>query len=229
MNMFERYAIYWLPESGPLAEFGASWLGWDIARGIPAQHPDCDLDLDRITKGPRRYGFHATLKPPFQLASDSSFDALVTDFRALATVLNSVLCPGLKLSRLGRFLALTPKVECPALNDLAAESVRTLDTHRRPNSAAEMAKRRANGLTARQDENLIQFGYPYVLDDFRFHLTLTERLPKPELPVVEALLLNRLPPLPDQFQINSLCLVGEDADGRFHLIERCSLRDSPYE
>ena len=41
---------------------------------------------------------------------------------------------------------------------------------------AELARRRTAGLTARQEEHLSRWGYPYVLDCFRFHVTLTDRL-----------------------------------------------------
>ncbi|HDR28083.1 MAG TPA: phosphonate metabolism protein, partial [Rhodovulum sp.] len=33
MEGYKRYAIYFAPEPGPLAEFGAAWLGWDPLAG----------------------------------------------------------------------------------------------------------------------------------------------------------------------------------------------------
>ncbi|HZD24872.1 MAG TPA: DUF1045 domain-containing protein, partial [Alphaproteobacteria bacterium] len=44
---------------------------------------------------------------------------------------------------------------------------------RAPPQAAELAKRRAAGLTPRQEDLLRRWGYPYVMEEFRFHITLT--------------------------------------------------------
>ena len=65
---FDRYAIYFTPQ-GSLAEAGAAWLGWDLARGRTVAHPDvAGLDVAALTETPRKYGLHATIKPPFVLA-----------------------------------------------------------------------------------------------------------------------------------------------------------------
>ena len=88
----------------------------------------------------------------------------------------------------------------------------------------EVAKRRAAGLSPEQDTNLVEWGYPYVLDQFRFHITLTGKLPKGDLPAVEDYLASELAPLlPQPFVINDLALMGEAEDGRFHLIQRYAL------
>ena len=34
-----RFAVYYTPHRGALAEFGAAWLGWDIASGKSVAHP----------------------------------------------------------------------------------------------------------------------------------------------------------------------------------------------
>ena len=64
---FTRYAIYYLPPAGALADFGARWLGWDVRRGAAAVQLDLP-GLRDATEAPRKYGFHGTLKPPFRLA-----------------------------------------------------------------------------------------------------------------------------------------------------------------
>jgi len=43
----------------------------------------------------------------------------------------------------------------------------------KPLSATELARRRQAGLTAAQDALLLTWGYPWVLDEFKFHLSLT--------------------------------------------------------
>ncbi|TKA95193.1 DUF1045 domain-containing protein, partial [Cereibacter changlensis] len=88
----------------------------------------------------------------------------------------------------------------------------------------EIARRRPERLSPRQRGYLADWGYPYVMEEFRFHLTLTGDLPEAEAAQVEAVLAPVLAPLlPRPFRIGSLCLFGEAADGRFRLLERVAL------
>src|SRR5262249_30766808 len=84
--------------------------------------------------------------------------------------------PALKLATLGHFMALVPDGRVAALDALAADCVRDFDRFRAPPGEAELARRRAARLSARQDQLLAQWGYPYVMEEFRLHLTLTGRL-----------------------------------------------------
>jgi uncharacterized protein DUF1045 len=47
------------------------------------------------------------------------------------------------------------------------------DRFRRPLTSHEREQRLGAGLSERQIENLDRWGYPYVFEHFRFHLTLT--------------------------------------------------------
>ncbi|MDX5413051.1 MAG: DUF1045 domain-containing protein [Rhodobacterales bacterium] len=230
MTRFQRYAIYVMPD-GPLADFGAAWLGWDALAGRAVDHPamaDLPRPLAEITATPRKYGFHATMKPPFRLAEDTSPAALMTDVAALCDRLQPVTLDGLKLSRLGGFLALTPEGDTSALNALAAEAVTAPDRHRAPPTAAELARRRKAGLSPAQEENLTRWGYPHVLGEFRFHITLTGNLPRQQAETVAQHLAPHLAPLlPRPWTIDSLCLMGEDRGGLFHLIHRYPLGPAP--
>ena len=159
-----------------------------------------------------------------RLAEGTSRTDLDAACAALAATQAPVTLDGLHLARLGRFLALRPLGDESALNALAAACVTELDAFRAPAPDAELARRRAAGLTPKQEQNLVTWGYPYVLDQFRFHITLTGKLPKPELPSVEkALQAHLIPLLPAPFAITDLALMGEDAEGRFHLIHRYAL------
>lgn len=223
---FTRYAIYFAPPHGAdWSRFGASWLGWDMETGEALPHPEVEgLDVAAITATPRKYGLHATMKPPMRLAEGYTQADLETACAALAATRAPVTLDGLQLTRLGRFLALRPVGDESALNALAAACVRDLDPFRAPAPEAELARRRAAGLSPAQDQNLVTWGYPYVLDQFRFHITLTGKLPKPDLPdVEEALQAHMNPLLPTPFVINDLALMGEDTEGRFHLIHRYAL------
>lgn len=223
---FTRYAIYFAPPQGAeWSRFGASWLGWDMEVGAEVAHPEVEgLDVAAITATPRKYGLHATMKPPMRLAKGCSLADLEAACATLAATQAPVTLDGLQLARLGRFLALRPLGDESALNALAAACVTELDAFRAPAPEAELARRRVAGLSPEQEQNLLNWGYPYVLDQFRFHITLTGKLPKPELPGVEAALQAHLMPLvPAPFVIKDLALMGEDAEGKFHLIHRYTL------
>lgn len=219
MSHVQRYAIYHLPDNAELAAFGAAWLGWNIETGIEVRQPDVP-GIAAATARPRKYGFHATLKPPFRLAENCDASGLLADTRKLAAGMAPVQLEGMRVASLGRFLALVPEGETGGLGDLAFASVRMLDRYRRPADAEELARRRAAGLTDRQDELLRRWGYPFVGEEFRFHLTLSGGLPQSELSQLARAAEVHLPELPRPYVISSIALVGEGEDGRFRLLDR---------
>lgn len=231
MADFSRYAIYYMPEPGPLADWAAAWLGWDAQAGQTLSHPDIPglpAPIETLTLTPRKYGFHGTIKPPFRLAEGRSSRDLIGAARALCAAQAPFSMEGLQLRRLGGFLALTTLGDPGPLSALAASMVRGLDPFRAPASEEEMARRRKAGLSATQEHLLQKWGYPYVMDEFRFHLTLTGRLSAEDASACEAALTPVLPPiLPAPFEVRDLCIAGEDADGRFHLIARLPLGNGP--
>jgi len=227
MEDFKRYAVYAAPAPGALADFAAGWLGWDPVAGEAVAHPEVPglpRPVAELTASPRKYGFHGTLKPPFRLADGSSRAALEADIARRAATLPAVMLDGLTLHRLGGFLALTPVGETKALERLAGEVVMGLDGHRAPAPEAELARRRAGGLTPRQEAHLVRWGYPYVLDEFRFHFTLTGKLAPDEMAAVETALAPGITPLvPRPFAVDALVLFGEGKDGMFHVLHRYAL------
>ena len=62
------------------------------------------------------------------------------------------------------------------MQNLASNLVENLDHFRAPLHQKEIDKRRMSTLTSSEDENLLNWGYPYVFNDFRFHITLTEKI-----------------------------------------------------
>lgn len=227
MEQFTRFALYYAPPPGPLAEFTAAWLGWDAATGAAMPHPALQgvpFDIAGVTAAPRKYGFHGTLMAPFRLAEGVGAGDLDHACAALAQRLEPVTLEGLELSRLGSFLALTPVGDRGALNALAAACVEAADPLRAALTAADLARRAPERLTARQRAHLLRWGYPYVMDEFRFHLTLTGSLPDDEADAVASALAPLLAPLlPRPFDVRDICLFGEDAAGRFHLLRRYAL------
>jgi len=223
-----RYAVYYLP--APVADWArcaARWLGRDIETGqtVPFPDvPDLPVPLNDISQSPRKYGLHATLKPPFRLAEGCAPDDLYDACFSLSAKLSPVILSGLQLARIGRFLALCPKEPCNQLNALAARCVRDLDRFRAPMDSTELDRRRGNGLAAAQEANLLQWGYPHVMDQFRFHITLTGRLPKAALPEIQGALDTCLSPLlPETLTISDIALVGEQDSGKFNLLRRFPL------
>ena len=222
MSQFQRYAVYFLPTDRALTAFGAAWLGWDVETGAPVAQPDVK-GIEEATRTPRKYGFHGTLKAPFRLAEGRDAAELRDAVSALAASLNVVSIDGLKLARLGQFLALVPEGKTSGLEALAFACVQRLDHFRRPAEAAELARRRASGLSSRQDALLMEWGYPYVADEFRFHMTLSGKMTAVELDTLKTAAEEHLPDLPRPFDFTSISLAGEREDGAFQLIERFEL------
>jgi putative phosphonate metabolism protein len=179
-----RFAVYWAPQpDDPLHALGSAWLGRDAETGATLAQPPVP-DLADLTTDPRLYGLHATLKPPMRLAG--SYEAFREAVAALARSLSPFLLPPLAPEDLEGFLALRETVPCPALHDACDAVVTALDAHRAPLTEAEIARRRPERLTERQREYLHRFGYPYVMEEFRFHVTLTNRLPRERFAGVRA-------------------------------------------
>lgn len=179
-----RYAIYWAPpDDSALAQTGAQWLGRDAVTDRRLTRPTVagfdDAALAALTAEPRRYGLHATLKPPFSLAAATTVTALEAALSEFATVTTPVVLPAIRVSRIGNFVALVPTVPTPAVTALANACVAQFDRYRAPASEDEFTRRNGAGLTPPQQANLRRWGYPYVMDEFRFHVTLTGPLEPP--------------------------------------------------
>lgn len=221
---YARYAIYYTPPQSPFAAFCTAWLGWDMAAGLRVTRPDVaglQEDPEALTETPRRYGLHATIKPPFQLAKGVQVEALDQALASFCQKQAPIMLAGLQLSRLGRFLALTQVENNTGLTVMASRVVRDFDIFRAPLTDAQTERRQAAGLTPRQKANLVAWGYPYVMEDFRFHITLTGKMPKAQVaPVMQSLQAVLTPLLPRPFVVEGLSLAGEDAKGQFHLIQR---------
>ncbi|MXN64948.1 DUF1045 domain-containing protein [Stappia sp. GBMRC 2046] len=176
-----RYAIYYTPPfDDPLTRLGSQWLGRDAFSGKEINQPALEEisreRLSALTPFPRRYGFHGTMKAPFALAEGRSEDELRDAFAEFCERMPAFDLPGLAVTRLGSFLALTPSAPIEALDVFAATCVETFDAFRAPLSDADRERRLSSGLSDRQAGYLLRWGYPYVFDEFRFHMTLSSRL-----------------------------------------------------
>ncbi|WP_439148993.1 DUF1045 domain-containing protein [Sulfitobacter sp.] len=222
--MFERYALFYTP-IGPLADFGAQWLGWDSGIGRAVSHPEiADIDVASITRTPRKYGLHGTLKAPFRLAEGCDVAQLQDAAKVFAAGQAAFGIGTLCLRYRSGFVALRPRNQDIALQDFAAAAVKVFDPFRATLTDAEIARRRKAKLTAQQDQQMLNWGYPFIFDDFHFHLTLSGRLGADDAAHVIDALAPRLENIvPDPFLIDAITLMGQDAQGMFHQIHRYAL------
>jgi hypothetical protein len=173
-----RCAVYFVPEvHGDWWHAGSQWLGRCAASGVTYPPPVIDgVDatvFQACTADPRRYGWHATLKAPFRLAAGQSLLTVQSALRDLAHRLPAFDMPPLQVTRMGSFLALVPQGDLSQIQATAAACVTELHPLAEALSVADLARRRKTRLTPEQDRLLLAWGYPWVLDEFRFHMSLT--------------------------------------------------------
>jgi hypothetical protein len=170
-----RIAFYYAPSlDDPLHEAGSTWLGRDTIAGSKLQ-PDLP-EIAAITAEARRYGFHATLKPPMRLVAGKTLDDALNEAAALAATLRPFALPPLAVADLHGFLALRETAPSAELQALADACVAWLDGLRAPPQAAELQRRRSAQLSSPREANLRRWGYPDVFATWQFHMTLTRRL-----------------------------------------------------
>jgi Protein of unknown function (DUF1045) len=172
-----RLAIYYSPQpESPLAAAANTWLGRNI-RGEAIARPTVlglsEARLNEILSAPFHYAFHGTIKPPFRLAPGATIEEVARRLESFAAGWKQFLLPPLTLTSMHDFFCLRPAAPSPQLHTLAARATEDFDVFRHPPSKEELDKRRKVGLTALQEKMLLTWGYPYVMDEFRFHLTLT--------------------------------------------------------
>lgn len=214
MGDYARYALYYAPPYGSaLASFAASWLGWEPETGAVVARPEIEglpESIETLTARPARYGFHATLRAPFRLKEGLTEKALTAAVFEFCEDEKPFDLPRLELTNSLGFVSLRPAEPSEDLSAFAMGCVRNFRGFAAPLSEEDLAKRRAIGLSDRQEEMLQRWGYPFVGEEFRFHMTLTRRLPAPEAETVMAALRPRLADaLAEPAQVRELCLFGD--------------------
>ncbi|MCP3418652.1 DUF1045 domain-containing protein [Bradyrhizobium brasilense] len=178
-----RYAVYYTPApEHPLTAAARDWLGRDAFAG---GSPTAPIELAAAatnqvhgasTTAPRRYGFHATLKAPFRLKEGCSVEQLERALQKFVATWPSCPIGPLKIDLLGGFFVLVPESPVPTLRGLASRIVEEFDRFRSPLSQGELQRRLNSPLNEIETTHFVQWGYPYVFDRFRFHMTLTDRI-----------------------------------------------------
>lgn len=179
--MSKRYALYFAPhKSTDLHLFGSVILG--RTPSMPRiEHPDSSFSnrarWKSLTKEPAHYGFHATLKAPFELNPEFTEQQLLSAVDTFAKQHAPIPLDTLAPRRLSHFLALTLDEQPQILTEFALLCVELFEAYRQPLSTEDIQRRLSQPLTPRQKEFLESYGYPYVGDEYRFHMTLSGELP----------------------------------------------------
>jgi putative phosphonate metabolism protein len=234
MTDVPRYAIYYAAAAGsPLDRFGAGLLGHDALSGEELPFPDGIEqflpDWREITRDPRKYGFHATLKAPMALADGKTEAELLAACESFARSPRAI--PVIKpvVNEIGDFIAVVPSRRSTELEQLAADTVSAFDGFRAPLTPADRARRRPEQLTPRQRDHLDRWGYPYVMEEFRFHMTLTGRLPAERRGAVLAELRQRFAAIElATLAIDTIAVFRQpEANSRFRIVQRFDLTTKP--
>lgn len=231
-----RYAIYFTPgRDDKLTRAAANWLGRDAFSGetlpVPAAGSLTTAEIVFHTAAARRYGFHATLRAPFRLAEGQSETALVSALDAFCASQETFTVPRMVLGNLSGFFALIPERPSYMLDRLARDVVTTFEPFRAPLNENELQRRNPESLNAAQLKNLYHWGYPYIFEEFRFHMTLTGRITPQERAPVQSAIEDHFGPLLDApLEIGSIGLFVEPEPGApftvrsFHEIGRLPIR-----
>jgi len=226
-----RYAVYFVPNIEQQWWAQASqWLGrCAVSQQFSAQPLIAEVSPKRFaefTEHPRRYGFHATMRAPFVLASEYQPSDLIRHVSTLCQQLKPFVLPRLRVTLLEQFLALLPERDVPQITLLEHQCVTQLNDYAVPLGTEELTRRRSAGLSSHEDALLLRWGYPYVLDRFRFHCSLTGSLAKASPQEVSALTqaahqhFDHLP----LCVFDSLAVFAEPTQGAdFVLLEQCPL------
>jgi putative phosphonate metabolism protein len=231
MATFPRYAIYFVAAPGSdLDRFGAQLLGYDAFSGEELPFPDGVADFTpdwrELTRDPRKYGFHATLKAPLALAQGRSETALIAACEAFAATPRPI--PQIRpvVDSISGFIAVVPAERSSELERLAADCTCEFDSFREALTPEDRARRNPSALTPRQREHLDRWGYPYVMEDFRFHMTLTGRLDAARRGPILTMLRERFSAIGlARLAIDRIALCRQDqANSRFRIVNHWKLR-----
>ncbi|WGD53348.1 DUF1045 domain-containing protein [Bradyrhizobium sp. CB1650] len=230
MTGFPRYAIYYAADAdSALSRFGAALLGYDAHSGnelpFPADALRVAPDWRDVSADPRKYGFHATLKAPMALAPDRTEADLAVACATFAAKARPIPVIRPVVDSISGFIAVIPAEPVGALQQLAADCTRDFDSFRAALTAEDRARRTPEKLSERQRDYLDRWGYPYVMEEFRFHMTLTGRLDAERRGPIIEMLRQRFASLGlDALMIDRLALFKqEDAKARFRIIGEWAL------
>jgi len=236
MTNYKRVAIYFLPKkNSSLENFGKNLLGRDINKKkkisltrrqkyfINRGFTYFD-ELKDYCEQPAKYGFHATLKAPFRLKRNVKTKNFYDVISHIAAQHSRFKIKGLKIAYSKKFTFITSRKPNKLLINLENDLVKHLDTFRAELNKTEIKKRIPDSLTFKQNKYLKEWGYPFVFDQFKFHMTLMNQnnnklsnKQKLELEKLIYKISNNV------IEFNEISLLGENKNGHFEEIKRFKL------
>ena len=236
MTNYKRVAIYFLPKkNSSLENFGKNLLGRDINKKkkisltrrqkyfINRGFTYFD-ELKDYCEEPAKYGFHATLKAPFRLKRNVKTKNFYDVISHIAAQHSRFKIKGLKIVYSKKFTFITSRKPNKLLINLENDLVKHLDTFRAELNKTEIKKRIPDSLTFKQNKYLKEWGYPFVFDQFKFHMTLMNQnnnklsnKQKLELEKLIYKISNNV------IEFNEISLLGENKNGYFEEIKRFKL------
>ena len=236
MTNYKRVAIYFLPKkNSSLENFGKNLLGRDINKKkkisltrrqkyfINRGFTYFD-ELKDYCEQPAKYGFHATLKAPFRLKRNVKTKNFYDVISHIAAQHSRFKIKGLKIVYRKKFTFITSRKPNKLLINLENDLVKHLDTFRAELNKTEIKKRIPDSLTFKQNKYLKEWGYPFVFDQFKFHMTLMNQnnnklsnKQKLELEKLIYKISNNV------IEFNEISLLGENKNGHFEEIKRFKL------
>jgi putative phosphonate metabolism protein len=233
MPAFPRYAIYHAAaRDGELDRFGAHLLGYDAWTGeelsFPADVVQAVPDWRELTHEPRKYGFHATLKAPMALAAGKTEPEVLAACQSFAATPRPIPVISPVINSISSFIAVVTAQPSVELERFAADCVSAFDAFRAPLAPGDRARRNPSKLTSRQREYLDRWGYPYVMEEFRFHMTLTGRLASERREPILTMLRERFAAIGfKSLAIDAIALLRQDdAASPFRIIGHWRLRQA---
>ena len=236
MKKYSRYAIYYAPpKESSLEEFGRYWFGWDPlnAKLINNKHRINYLNrfgiknlinIDKNVLIPKKYGFHGTLIPPFKLNKNYSTNTLFKKTEEIAKKFKKFKFYKFKLKKINNFYAFVQNKKNNNINKLSNRLVRELFKFRSPLTKKEIDRRNPSKLSKLQLNILYKWGYPYIMSEFNFHMTLASEVTGNklyfELKKIEK---NKEIILNEINNFDKIYIFGENQNGMFENLENFSL------
>lgn len=208
-----RYAVFFAPcDRSPLGHFGATVLRRKPTSADEWVNPEIAVNFDNTPvwraciERPAHYGFHATIVAPFELHRDYTAEQLQDDLAAFCQTQQPLALTGLAPRLTHRYDALAFDDQPPEIKQFATRCVTRFEKYCAPLTEEDVQRRKKKVLTPAQKLNLQKHGYPYVFDDFNFHMTLSGTMPDDDNGFLRWLGVLYHQMVPDTPYIDRLCI-----------------------
>lgn len=236
MKKYSRYAIFYAPpKESNLEEFGRYWFGWDPLNAKLINNKRRInylnrfgiknlINIDKNVLIAKKYGFHGTLIPPFKLNKNYSTNTLFKKTEEIAKKLKKFKFYKFKLKKINNFYAFVQNKKNNNINKLSNRLVRELFKFRSPLTKKEIDRRNPSKLSKLQLNILYKWGYPYLMSEFNFHMTLASEVTGNKLYLeLKKIERNKEIILNEINNFDKIYIFGENQKGMFENLENFSL------